>query len=63
MDETLSKLVGALPEHWRNTAIVLAIASPYISRAIQSLRTGGGLRGMLSGIWLGTNQPKPPEGK
>lgn len=55
MNETLNELLPFIPEHWRPKVVILLAASPYITRALQALRTGGGVKGMLSSIWLGTN--------
>lgn len=55
MEETLDKVI---PPHYRGwLALALAI-SPYLTRAYHAIVTGGGLRGMFSAIWLGTNLPK-----
>jgi hypothetical protein len=63
MDDTLLTLVGSVvPPRWRGTALALAAASPYIVRGLHALYCGKGLRGVMAGIWLGTNQPNnsPP---
>ena len=39
-------------QHW---AILIAVLSPYLTRAFKALASGGGIRGVLSAIWLGTN--------
>lgn len=51
--------LNVIPAKYHGIALTLLALSPIIGRAIQSLRTGGGLKGMISGIWLGTNTPKP----
>ena len=55
----LDKLIGIIPEKWRPWMLGLLIASPYITRAYHALASGGGLRGVASAIWMGTNTPKP----
>jgi hypothetical protein len=50
-------IVKFIPEKWRGTALFLVFLAPYISRAVYALRTTGGLKGVLSSIWLGTNTP------
>lgn len=52
--------IDQLPERWRGTALLLLIVSPYLTRAYHSLANGGGLRGLWSAIWFGTNQPSAP---
>ena len=51
--------INLLPEKWRGYAVAAFLLSPYVTRAAQALMNGGGLKGMLAGIWLGTNTPKP----
>lgn len=59
MDDILKQIVGIVPEKWRSTLTLLVVLSPFIGRAFQSLRNGGGLKGFFASIWLGTNTPKP----
>ena len=54
----MDDLIHLIPEKWRGTALLLLAISPYATRAFQSLRNGGGLRGIMASIWLGTNVPK-----
>jgi hypothetical protein len=54
----LEKVLIFLPEKYRPIASALIVASPFITRAIYALMQGGGIRGIIYGIWLGTNQPK-----
>jgi hypothetical protein len=51
-------LVNAVPEKYRGWVLLLLLASPYITRAFHALASGGGLRGVMAAIWLGTNTPK-----
>lgn len=57
--EDIAKLV---PEKHRGWVLFLLAVSPYITRALHSLTSGGGIKGALSAIWLGTNTPKPSDG-
>ena len=50
--------INLLPEKWRPYALALIALSPYLTRALYALRNGGGLKGVLTSIWLGTNTPK-----
>ena len=49
-----------LPHSWQGPVLILAVLSPYITRAYHALSMGGGIKGVMSAIWLGTNTPKPP---
>jgi hypothetical protein len=52
-------LLNALPEKWRGWAVLLFLASPYITRAFYAVSNGGGIKGIFRAIWLGTNTPPP----
>lgn len=52
-----------IPERWRGWVLLFIALSPYLTRAYHALATGGGLRGVLSAIWLGTNSPRQAEDK
>lgn len=53
----LTQIENIVPPKYR-TALVIAIAiSPYLTRAYHALSQGGGIKGVLSAIWLGTNIP------
>lgn len=54
-------LLPFIPEKYRALVLFIIAASPVIGRTIHALRTGGGIKGVLSSIWLGTNTPKPAE--
>lgn len=58
--ETLDSLINLVPAKYRNVALILLAVSPYLTRAYHALASGGGLRGVFSAIWLGTNTPKAP---
>ena len=58
MDDLLKSITDLVPEKYRHTVALLVLASPYLTRGFSALRTGGGLRGALMGIWFGTNVPK-----
>lgn len=59
----IEDLLKVIPEHWRSTALTLAILSPYLTRAFHALYHGNGIRGAVRGIWFGTNTPKEKETK
>lgn len=46
-----------VPAQYHNLVLFLLAISPIIGRAIQALRKGGGIKGVCSSIWLGTNTP------
>jgi len=50
--------LNLLPDQLRIWFLVLLVLSPYITRAFYALRSGGGLKGIFTSIWLGTNTPK-----
>jgi hypothetical protein len=54
----MENIVNLIPEKYRTTALLLLAISPFLTRAFHALRTGGGIKGILSAIWLGTNTPK-----
>lgn len=47
-----------IPEKYRGLVMLGAFASPFISRACHALYSGRGIKGVICGIWLGTNTPK-----
>ena len=51
-------LINLLPEKYRGWAVMLIAASPYLTRAYHAIASGGGVKGVISAIWFGTNQPK-----
>ena len=55
----MDDIIKIIPDKWRGTFLVLAVISPYITRAYHAIAMGGGLRSMLASIWFGTNTPKP----
>lgn len=63
MDDLLNKLLGLIPAKYHATVLLLALASPYLTRAWHALSTGGGVRGIINAIWFGTNTPKTPAQK
>jgi hypothetical protein len=52
-------IVNLIPAKYRSDVLLLIALSPFITRAYCALRNGGGLRGVFSAIWFGTNTPKP----
>lgn len=59
----MNDILNLVPEKYRTELLIAIAISPYITRAFHALKSGGGLRGVLSAIWLGTNTPKPPTDK
>lgn len=47
-----------LPHSWQGPILIIGVLSPYITRAYHAFASGGGIKGVLSAIWLGTNSPK-----
>jgi len=39
---------------------IIFLVGPVLGRSVQAVRSGGGLKGIFNGIWLGTNTPKDP---
>jgi hypothetical protein len=54
----IDKLLAFIPEKYRGAAVLLVAASPYVTRALYAVINGGGLKGIITSIWLGTNTPK-----
>jgi len=52
--------LNALPESLRQWLIIALVISPYLTRAYYAVRNGGGIKGIFTSIWLGTNTPKVP---
>lgn len=50
--------LNLLPEKLRVWVIIAVALSPYITRALYAIRNGGGIKGIFTSIWLGTNTPK-----
>jgi hypothetical protein len=42
---------------WQLDLLTIFILSQVVGRAYKGLKTQGGLRGIIHGIWFGTNQP------
>lgn len=47
-----------LPEPYKTYVLLFFAVTPLLGRAFQALRNGGGIRGIINAIWLGTNVPK-----
>lgn len=58
MDDTLTKILNIIPPKWHATVLLLLALSPYLGRAYHAVTNGGGIRGIWSSIWFGTNTPK-----
>jgi hypothetical protein len=52
--------LNMLPEKWRGWALFALAISPYLTRALYAVINKGGLKGIITSIWLGTNTPKQP---
>lgn len=52
--------LNLLPPWLQKYVLILVVLSPFLGRAWHSLRTGGGIRGIVNAIWFGTNTPTPP---
>lgn len=49
--------LNVLPPALQKWVLIFVVLSPFIGRAWHSLRTGGGIRGIINAIWFGTNAP------
>ena len=58
MDDLINRLTAILPAKYRETIVLFAILSPYITRSVHALMNGKGIKGVFSAIWCGTNTPK-----
>lgn len=54
-------IISFIPEPYQKYVLIAVGATPYITRIIHALRTGGGIRGAWRSIWYGTNIPKGME--
>jgi hypothetical protein len=55
----MEQFINLVPEKYRTYALLALAVSPYITRGIHAIASGGGIKGVFSAIWLGTNTPKP----
>jgi hypothetical protein len=55
----MNDILNIIPAKYHGLALFVLAISPYITRALHSLMSGGGLRGIFAAIWLGTNTPLP----
>ena len=49
--------LNVLPAPLQKWVLIFVVLSPFIGRAWYSLRSGGGIRGIINAIWFGTNSP------
>jgi hypothetical protein len=66
MEEIVNQLNGIIPQKYLSLLTALFVGSQVLGRIAQSIRSGGGLRSIIRGIWFGTNtvtpkQAAPPE--
>lgn len=45
--------LNLLPHAWQGWVLILAFFHPYVTRGFFALRNGGGLKGLVSAIWIG----------
>lgn len=60
MDPDTIPGLSLIPEPWRSRVILIIVFSPIIGRAYKAIVNGGGIKGIISAIWLGTNTPDKP---
>lgn len=53
--------LNVLPVKLRGWFLAALALAPFIGRAYQAVVNGGGLKGIFSALFLGTNTPKPQE--
>lgn len=58
MDDIINQLNGIIPSKYLSLLTALYVFSTAAGRIVQAIRTGGGLKSILTGLWLGTNVPK-----
>lgn len=58
MDDIANQLSGIIPQKYVSLLTALFVASQVLGRAYQAIRSGGGLRSIIRGIWFGTNTPR-----
>ncbi len=51
--------LNLLPHSWQGPVLLLVALHPYLTRAFYSLKNGGGVKGVVASIWLGTPTPAP----
>jgi hypothetical protein len=59
MNDLTNTLLPFIPEKYRPLVGALIVTSPLITRALYAVMNRGGIKGVISAIWLGTNTPKP----
>lgn len=60
MDPQAIPGLSIIPEPWRTRVMIALALSPIIGRAFKAVVNGGGIKGILGAIGLGTNTPKQP---
>ena len=61
--DLINQLTGLVDQKYITLAIVAYLASQAMGRIYAAVVNGGGLRSILSAVWLGTNTPKQKESK
>ena len=58
MDSLIEQLNGIVPAKYVTYATAAYVASQAAGRIYHAIVQGGGLRGIISALWFGTNTPK-----
>lgn len=61
MEDIVNQLNGIIPQKYLSLLTALFVGSQVLGRIAQSIRSGGGLRSIIRGIWLGTNTVTPKQ--
>lgn len=63
MNDPLTALLAHVPEKYRGWVTFVGLCLPWLTRAYHALTSGGGLRGVWSGVLFGTNTPTGSPGQ
>lgn len=55
----MNDIINIIPPKYHTLALLILAISPYVTRGFYAIVKGGGIRGIISAIWLGTNTPQP----
>jgi len=53
----MNDLINIIPPKYHTLALLILALSPYVTRGFYAIVKGGGIKGIISAIWLGTNTP------